>query len=216
MHASALEAEHAEPWSVRVDAHDPRAAEHIASSLASQILSHASWERIVVVCIGTDRSTGDALGPLVGSLLTEQLACGLDGPPLEGVDIRGTLEDPVHAMNLRDACGDLAAAQRTHLVVGVDACLGQAEQVGTISLGLGPVRPGAGVNKALPPVGSLHITGTVNTGGFMEYLVLQNTRLSLVMRMAKVIAQGIAAAMAAVKSARGEALACLPAHRDLS
>jgi putative sporulation protein YyaC len=202
MHAAALEAGQSEPWSVRVDAQDPRAVEHIASFLASQILSHANRERIVVVCIGTDRSTGDALGPLVGSLLTEELACALDGPALDSVDIRGTLDDPVHAMNIRDACDDLATSQHTRLVVGVDACLGQAEQVGTISLGLGPVRPGAGVNKALPPVGALHITGTVNIGGFMEYLVLQNTRLSLVMRMAKVISRGIATAMAAVKSAR--------------
>ncbi|MNN53765.1 hypothetical protein D3C81_1685430 [compost metagenome] len=37
----------------------------------------------------------------------------------------------------------------------------------------------------------MHITGIVNVGGFMEYLVLQNTRLSLVMNMADVIARGI-------------------------
>ncbi|MGB4008573.1 MAG: DUF1256 domain-containing protein, partial [Bacillota bacterium] len=36
-----------------------------------------------------------------------------------------------------------------------------------------------------------HITGIVNVGGFMEYLVLQNTRLSLVIRMAEAIAGGI-------------------------
>ena len=214
MHSCALDAENPGTWDVRIDAQDPCAPEHIASYLISQILSRADWERMVVVCIGTDRSTGDALGPLVGSLLTEQLACRLDGLRLEDVDIRGTLDEPVHAMNLRDACNDLAVTRRTHMVVGVDACLGQAEQVGTIALGLGPVRPGAGVNKALPPIGTLHITGTVNIGGFMEYLVLQNTRLSLVMRMAKVIAQGIGAAVTAVSSGRRETLACLPPHRN--
>jgi hypothetical protein len=37
----------------------------------------------------------------------------------------------------------------------------------------------------------MHIVGVVNVGGFMEYLVLQNTRLSLVMRMAEVISTGL-------------------------
>jgi len=214
MHSSALEAENLETWGIRIDAQDPCASGQIASYLASQILSHVGWERIVVVCIGTDRSTGDALGPLVGSLLTGQIACSREGIGRTDIDVRGTLDEPVHAMNLRDACSDLSATPRMHLVVGVDACLGQADQVGTISLGVGPVRPGAGVNKTLPPVGTLHVTGTVNVGGFMEYLVLQNTRLSLVMRMARVIAQGIGAAVTAVKNARGETMVCLPAHQD--
>ncbi|MEW6230356.1 MAG: DUF1256 domain-containing protein, partial [Bacillota bacterium] len=38
-----------------------------------------------------------------------------------------------------------------------------------------------------------HVTGIVNVGGYMEYLVLQNTRLCLVMRMAEVIATALAA-----------------------
>jgi hypothetical protein len=33
--------------------------------------------------------------------------------------------------------------------------------------------------------------GIVNVGGFMEYMILQNTRLSLVMKMAEIISAGI-------------------------
>jgi putative sporulation protein YyaC len=47
------------------------------------------------------------------------------------------------------------------------------------------------VNKELPEVGELHITGIVNVAGFMEYFVLQNTRLGLVMKMADVIAASL-------------------------
>ena len=47
------------------------------------------------------------------------------------------------------------------------------------------------MNKQLPEVGKMHIIGVVNVGGFMEYLVLQNTRLSLVMRMAEVISESL-------------------------
>jgi putative sporulation protein YyaC len=70
--------------------------------------------------------------------------------------------------------------------------------VGQISVAPGPLLPGAGVNKQLPAVGRMHITGTVNVGGFMEYFVLQNTRLALVMRMAEVIAEGVALAVGAL------------------
>jgi putative sporulation protein YyaC len=112
--------------------------------------------------------------------------------------VQGTLDEPVHAGNLTQVLKGLSGEDA--LILAVDACLGQVSQVGTIALGLGPVRPGAGVNKVLPEVGQLHITGTVNVGGFMEYLVLQNTRLSLVIKMARVIAEAIRTAdqMAAI------------------
>ena len=64
----------------------------------------------------------------------------------------------------------------------------------------GPLRPGLGVRKKLPPVGDLYIAGVVNVGGFMEYMVLQNTRLGLVMKMAQVIASGIVQADSLLRS----------------
>ena len=139
--------------------------------------------RIVVVCVGTDRSTGDSLGPLVGTSLSKYRS------PF--FDLYGTLEEPVHAMNLDETLIDINKHVRKPFVIGIDACLGQAASVGCIQVGTGPVRPGAGVNKDLPPVGDIHITGIVNVGGFMEYFVLQNTRLHLVMRMADIIAHSL-------------------------
>lgn len=37
----------------------------------------------------------------------------------------------------------------------------------------------------------MYITGIVNFSGFMDYLILQNTRLSVVMKMADMISMGI-------------------------
>ncbi|KGX85689.1 spore protease YyaC [Pontibacillus litoralis] len=136
-------------------------------------------QTIVIVCIGTDRSTGDALGPLIGTLLQEH--------PLQNLTVYGTLDNPVHAVNLVEK---LEAIQRAHphaCVIGIDACLGKVTSIGTIIVGQGPVKPGLAVKKQLPDVGHLHITGVVNVSGFMEYFVLQNTRLHLVMQMAKQI-----------------------------
>ena len=76
-------------------------------------------------------------------------------------------------------------------IIGIDACLGKVRSVGIVQIGEGPVKPGAGVNKDLPAVGNAHITGIVNVSGFMEFMVLQNTRLNLVLNMAKTIADGI-------------------------
>jgi len=69
--------------------------------------------------------------------------------------------------------------------------LGNLHSVGSIQVGMGPLKPGAGVNKNLPEVGEVHITGIVNVAGFMEYFVLQNTRLSIVMKMADIISRSI-------------------------
>ncbi len=138
--------------------------------------------RKVIVCIGTDRSTGDCLGPLVGSKLMEH------NP--NRFEVRGTLDEPVHASNLHECLNSLSKYDNP-FIVAIDACLGNIDSVGYLNLGAGPLKPGAGVNKQLPSVGDLHITGIVNVGGFMEYFVLQNTRLNLVMKMAKTISNGI-------------------------
>lgn len=138
---------------------------------------------IVVMCIGTDRSTGDSLGPLVGDMLSKW--------KLPGIHVLGTLEEPVHAKNLEEIMAKTAYQYPCAYMVAIDASLGILEHVGSISVGRGPIRPGAGLKKDLPPVGDMHVTGIVNTGGFMDFLVLQSTRLSVVMRMADIIARGM-------------------------
>lgn len=141
------------------------------------------WTDIVVMCIGTDRSTGDSLGPLVGSKIDSLNR-------IESVHVMGTLDEPVHAANLEEKL-KLIPKSKNPLVIAVDACLGSMDNVGTISVGIGSLKPGAGVKKDLPEVGHLYITGVVNVGGFMEYFVLQNTRLAVVMKMADVISKAL-------------------------
>ena len=52
---------------------------------------------VVFLCIGTDRSTGDSLGPLIGHKLREQERRRGFVPRAA---VFGTLDRPVHAMNL--------------------------------------------------------------------------------------------------------------------
>lgn len=82
----------------------------------------------------------------------------------------GTLDDPIHAVNLEEKLIEIYAKHNDPYLIGIDACLGRLKSVGVIQVGNGPVRPGAGVNKELPAVGNIHITGIVNVSGFMEFL----------------------------------------------
>ncbi|MGE5380364.1 MAG: spore protease YyaC [Methylocystaceae bacterium] len=138
---------------------------------------------IIVLCIGTDRSTGDALGPITGSRL---LSLGL---PTSCV--YGTLDNPVHATNLKDALVQIEAEHFNPLLIPIDACLGKMDRVGNLNIRCGTLSPGTAVKKDLPSVGEFHISGNVNVSGFLEHMVLQNTRLSIVVNMADVISRAV-------------------------
>ncbi len=169
--------------SEKIDHLDERATYKMSAQLLSMLPSGIKARPIVFVCIGTDRSTGDSLGPLIGTLLSERRQ--------DSFLVYGTLEDPIHAVNLQEKLEEIHQKHHNPFIIGIDACLGRLKSVGTIQLNEGPLKPGAGVNKELPDVGEMHITGIVNVSGFMEFFVLQNTRLSLVMKMAKTIVDGI-------------------------
>lgn len=138
---------------------------------------------IIFVCIGTDRSTGDSLGPLIGYKIKEMR--------YKNIYILGDLDNPVHAKNLPQITNEIASNHINPFVIAIDASLGTMEHVGYITVGKGAIKPGSGVNKDLEPIGDIHITGIVNFGGFMDFLILQNTRLSLVMKIADIVANGI-------------------------
>jgi putative sporulation protein YyaC len=127
---------------------------------------------VVFFCIGTDRSTGDSYAPLIGTLLKEQ----------GYTNVIGCLDDPTHAVNLDEKIAEIPEGKT---IIALDACLGRIQNVGKISFNKGKLSPGAGVNKELTKVGDFNIQGVVNVSGYMEYQVLQNTRLSIVMSMAK-------------------------------
>ncbi|MBE3520181.1 MAG: spore protease YyaC [Firmicutes bacterium] len=166
---------------IRIDAFAQNGHHAVADALRVVLKTQGLESKpLRIVCIGTDRSTGDSLGPLVGSML---VAAGFAG------EVWGTLESPVHAVNLTEVLSRTVEGQSA--VIAVDACLGRKTEVGSIMVGPGPVLPGAGLRKRLPGVGHAHVTGVVNVGGFMEYAILQCTRLHTVLKMASVISRGI-------------------------
>lgn len=138
---------------------------------------------LIFLCIGSDRATGDSLGPIIGYKLNQR--------HFPSVHIYGTLENPVHAKNLGDAIRSIHDTFENPFIIAIDASLGKASHIGYFTLGEGALKPGAGVGKSLPQVGNLYITGIVNLSGFLENSLLQTTRLHTVMSLADKISTGI-------------------------
>ena len=138
---------------------------------------------VLALCIGTDRSTGDSLGPLIGYKLKEH--------EVRQIQIVGTLERPIHAMNLEQSMAMIRIRYPNHVIVAVDASVGSQDHVGCITLGKGALRPGLGVCKDLQAVGDIFITGIVGGYGNYDPLMLQSVRLSMVMKMADYICESV-------------------------
>ena len=136
---------------------------------------------IIFLCIGTDRSTGDSLGPLTGHMINLY--------NINNIHIYGTLEAPVHARNLEKTISHIYSTFDNPYVIAIDACLGKLPDIGKIYIDTGSLYPGMALNKTLQPVGDLNITGIVNISGKFEYMILQNTRLYTVMSIASCISK---------------------------
>ena len=168
------------------DGKKDREIENFALQLYQMIggeMESGRWRGLLFLCIGTDRSTGDSLGPLIGYKLKERR--------MRNAKVLGTLEKPVHAMNLEEYLKLVKQKYPDYLIVAVDASVGNAEHVGYITLGKGPLKPGLGVSKELKEVGDLFITGIVGSCGSQDPLMLQSIRLSVVMRLADCISESI-------------------------
>ena len=138
---------------------------------------------VMYLCIGTDRSTGDSLGPLIGHKLQRRR--------LSGAAVVGTLDKPVHAMNLDLYARYIRLHFPDYVVVAIDASVGSADHVGYATLGRGALQPGLGVSKELEAVGDISITGIVGGCNSRDPVMLQSVRLSMVMKMADCICESI-------------------------
>lgn len=151
--------------------------EELASHL-SEIVPSFGDNPPVFVCIGTDRSTGDALGPLVGTYLEEH------GYPF----VIGTLAYPCDASNIHHRLNEVPYPSK---VIAIDACLGRTASVGLYQVSNQLLLPGKSLGKDLPCVGDFTIAAIVNSEGPRQYAVLQTTSLHKVMLMAKEITTAI-------------------------
>ncbi len=136
---------------------------------------------LVALCIGSDRYTGDALGPLIGTQLAENTECY----------VYGTLDNPVHAGNFVETVNIINHRYHHPLIIAIDACLGKSHEIGNIEIWQGGLAAGIAVGNRLPTVGDISVIGVVNAQSQIGYLDLQSTPLSKVMKLSKAISEAL-------------------------
>ncbi len=172
------------PFLSQVHFQHPAARKILFRSLLRQLTKEMNGRDPLVLCIGTDRLTGDCLGPLVGYHLKND--------PLVSFPVYGTLKEPVHGVNLKKVLAKIQKQHQNPYIIAVDAALSEKSKVGRIRFMPGALRPGAGLYKNLPEVGDFHIIGNVNELCGIQTILLQNTRLGSVMEMAELISSVLA------------------------
>ncbi|MFW6242934.1 MAG: spore protease YyaC [bacterium] len=160
------------------------AVDSMTKSIYKQIkeAGYKNDKELIILCIGTDRATGDALGPLIGTeLFKNKVNC----------TVIGNIDEPCHSQNLNEIIDNINEKYNDRFIVAIDAALGKQSSIGFIEVSNGPISPGNGVGKNLPEVGDISIVGVVNFSGYMELEVMRSTRLSVVMKMSNIISQSL-------------------------
>jgi putative sporulation protein YyaC len=165
---------------------DKKSVTYLSEAIIKHYFEKPEYIEIVIVCIGTNRYSGDSLGPMVGSRLSEKL----EG--YRNVHIYGTWEKPVHALNLQKTLSHIVKNHSRAYIIAVDACLGQFYKIGTLQVVDEPLQPGLSLDKQLPPIGHVHIKGIINNYGPLNHKVLEHTSLTFVKDMADVISRILA------------------------
>ena len=161
-------------------------------SFANSFLTHLLDENVspkdlVFICIGTPLVSGDSLGPAIGERL--------QGYSMNQVAIYGTKEEPIHALNLTERFETIKKKHPDAFYVAIDASFGTRIHLGNICIDKGPIFPGQGVRKELPPIGDLSITAIVCSNGPLRQKRLELTPIRKISIQADIISRGILQSM---------------------
>ena len=166
------------------DVNEINASENLCLKITNYLSKDfAKTKGLVIFCIGTDRITGDSLGPLVGYKIKKY--------ELNNVYVYGTLDEPVHALNVDKIFNEVQKKHPSLPVIAIDASLGHSSHLGCVTVSKGALKPGIGVKKKLKQVGDISITGIVCASSPLANMELQTTRLSMVMKLADCISDSL-------------------------
>jgi len=150
----------------------------------NELKSHINSRDCVFVCIGSDKVTGDCLGPLTGHLLKNIYNIN--------AYVYGTLDAPINALNFNAAGKFIQKKHSNSKIITIDACLGAAADIGKIRVLNRPIAAGSAFSKNLRQIGDASILAIVNSGTKDDNLSLFSTPLRLVYKLACLIALSIA------------------------
>lgn len=159
------------------------------SSKLYNLKSETPFTDYIFLCVGSDRITGDAYGPLVGENLKK-----LFKNFYKNVRVVGTLENPVSGSNLEKEVENIINTYKNPCIIAVDAAFSKKEDIGKIVVSNSKIKFGKGTNKKMIEVGDISIKGIVardyNIPRY-NFKELQNTSLNIVINLANITADGI-------------------------
>lgn len=138
----------------------------------------------VVLCIGSDLSIGDSLGPLIG----EKLSVFLEK---SNVFIYGTLKKPITAKEIKYVSSFIKNTHPDSPIIAIDAAVGSAGEIGNVKIIKKSLRPGSGAKKNLGSVGDISIIGIVAERSYFNSSLFSATRLNLINKMSDVIVDAL-------------------------
>jgi len=153
-------------------------------SLLNELKNHINNFSCVFLCVGSDKVTGDCLGPLTGHLLKNILNVN--------AFVYGTLDTPISALNFNLAGKFVQKKHKKSKIIAIDACLGEACDIGKIRVVNKPIAAGSAFNRNLAQIGDISILAVVNCKSQNDNLALFSTPLGLVYKLANIIALTIA------------------------
>ena len=155
---------------------------NVSNNLTQKLWEMLRGEIPIIVCIGTDATIGDSLGPICGTMLEGRM---------KEEFIYGTLQKTVTAKEIKTIKTFIAKVHPFSKVLVIDAAVGNATDIGYIKISDAPIKPGLGANKDLPEIGDISIISIIGEKSHGNYAFMNMTRLSPVYHIAKLIADAI-------------------------
>lgn len=143
---------------------------------------------VVFFCIGTDRVIGDSLGPIIGSLLVDKFGSEV---------VYGDLFNNVTYENIISTLDKINTKYENPYIVAIDAALSSSENIGKIFVDDG-IDFGDSLGKKVDKVGDLGVKVVVGkdyNNPNLNFNVLQNIPLSMILKLSKKTFEGISLIM---------------------
>ena len=143
--------------------------------------------KLIFLCIGTDRITGDSFGPLVGYKL-KNLFYGE-----EKIEVIGDLENIVSLSNIKSITEYIKNSYENPFLIAIDAAVSNKIEIGRIVVSNKKMNVGGCLKRKIY-VGDISIKGIVSRDLLERgntFKLLQTVPLSTIMNMADTAVQGI-------------------------
>lgn len=147
----------------------------------------------VIMCVGSNNTAGDSLGPIVGELLTHKYNIR--------TYVYGTVNRPLTAANVIEVYNFIKKSHAGKIFV-IDASLGNESDNGTIQIFKGGISPAAAFFKNMPCMGDYSLIANVNIFSSQNVVALASVRLKSIKALAENIAFAINDAIVLQKAYR--------------